>query len=106
MLKPRKESIRESAIEKYLTDEIKKVGGIAYKFTSPTRRNVPDRLCVLPKGLTVFVECKAPGKKPSPGQEREMKRFTDKHHLVFVVDCKESVDKLMEIIKLRLEVPK
>ena len=102
MLKPRKETVKESVIEIYLRNEIKKIGGEAYKFTSPARRAVPDRLCILPKGLCIFVECKAPGKVPTPAQEREMKKLTDKYHSVFVVDSKESVDTLIQIIKNRL----
>lgn len=102
MLKPRKATIKESAIEKYLRDEIKLIGGTAYKFTSPARRAVPDRICILPKGLVVFVECKAPGKKPTSAQEREMKRLTDKFHSVFIVDSYESVDMLIQVIENRL----
>ena len=40
--------ILEKDIEKYLRDEIKKVGGIAYKFVSPGNSGVPDRLVLLP----------------------------------------------------------
>jgi hypothetical protein len=35
---------RESAIEEYLVKRTKSRGEIAYKFTSPQRRSVPDRL--------------------------------------------------------------
>ncbi len=38
--------MRESELEKKLVSHIKKLGGIAYKFSSPNRRkSVPDRLC-------------------------------------------------------------
>lgn len=42
--KPKKFHERESAIEEYLVKRTKSRGGIAYKFTSPQRRSVPDRL--------------------------------------------------------------
>lgn len=42
--KPKKFQERESAIEGYLVKRTKSRGEIAYKFTSPQRRSVPDRL--------------------------------------------------------------
>ena len=47
---------RESIIEKHLVAEVKKAGGRAYKFVSPGRRSVPDRIVLLPGGRLVFVE--------------------------------------------------
>lgn len=67
--------LREIAIEQPLAKAVKKRGGIAYKLVSPGRRNVPDRLCIMPGGRIFFVECKAPGEKPRPGQYREMNRL-------------------------------
>lgn len=52
--------VREDVIERHLVNEVKKAGGIAYKFTSPGRRGVPDRIVLLPNGKIIFVECKAP----------------------------------------------
>lgn len=42
--KPKRLHERESAIEGYLVKRTKARGEIAYKFTSPQRRSVPDRL--------------------------------------------------------------
>ena len=85
----------EKDVEKYLKDEIEKLGGIAYKFVSPGRASVPDRLCILP-GLVVFVECKSEGEKPTPKQHRELTRLGKLLMNVFVVDRKAAVDELME----------
>jgi hypothetical protein len=49
--------------------------GIAYKFVSPGRRSVPDRIVLLPGGRIVFVECKSPGKAPRADQLREHERL-------------------------------
>ncbi|CDG21669.1 putative nuclease p44 [Xenorhabdus poinarii G6] len=81
-------NIRESVIENHLVKEIKKAGGIAYKFVSPGRRSVPDRICVLPGGRVVFVECKAPGEKPRPDQIREHERLRALGCEVVVLDNK------------------
>lgn len=80
--------IRESTIEKHLVAEVKKAGGIAYKFLSPGRRAVPDRLVLLPGGRAVFVECKAPGEKPRPEQLREHERLRARGFTVVVLDSK------------------
>lgn len=49
--------------------QIKKLGGAAYKFTSPAQRGVADRVVCLPDGSTWFVELKAPGGRLSPLQQ-------------------------------------
>ncbi|CDH31738.1 VRR-NUC domain-containing protein [Xenorhabdus bovienii] len=81
-------NIRESVIENHLVKEIKKAGGIAYKFVSPGRRSVPDRICILPGGRILFVECKAPGEKPRPDQIREHERLRALGFEVVVLDNK------------------
>lgn len=84
--------IREGQIEDYLCRRVKKLGGIAYKFTSPGRRSVPDRMCLLPRGRVVFVEVKAPGKKPTEKQAREIQKLRDMGHKVEVLDSHDAVD--------------
>ncbi|MGJ0578051.1 VRR-NUC domain-containing protein [Xenorhabdus bovienii] len=81
-------NIRESVIEDHLVKEIKKAGGIAYKFVSPGRRSVPDRICVLPGGRILFVECKAPGERPRPDQIREHERLRALGCEVVILDSK------------------
>ena len=60
--------MRESTIERHLTQRVKAAGGIAYKFTSPGRAGVADRIVCL-QGQTWFVELKAPGGRMSPLQK-------------------------------------
>lgn len=84
--------VRESIIEKHLVDEVKKIGGIAYKFVSPGRRSVPDRIVMLPGGRLVFVECKAPGKPPRADQLREHERLRALGFTVVVLDSKDLSD--------------
>ena len=54
--------MREKDIEKKLSLMVKKAGGIAVKFVSPSFDGMPDRLVLLPDGVIAFVELKAPGK--------------------------------------------
>lgn len=78
--------MRESAVETALVEAVKDRGGIAYKFTSPNRPNVPDRLVLLPGGRARFVECKAPGERPTPAQLREHQRLAALGFEVAVLD--------------------
>lgn len=50
--------MRESTIEARLVKEVKKRGGLCYKFVSPGSPGVPDRIIILPGGRTVYVELK------------------------------------------------
>lgn len=61
----------ERDIEKAFVAHVKKLGGVAEKFTSPQRRSVPDRLVTLPGGVIIFVELKATGKSATEAQLRD-----------------------------------
>ena len=80
----------EKVIEKKTCDYAKEKGFLVYKFTSPNRAAVPDRLFVHPSGNVFFIEFKAPGKKPTPAQEREHVRLKGHTMVVCVVDSIES----------------
>ncbi len=88
--------MRERDIEAYLRDQIKRLGGIAYKFVSPGNAGVPDRLVLLPAGRVAFVELKAPGKKPTALQELQQKRIAGLGFKVLVIDSKEQVDEFIK----------
>lgn len=66
----------EKTIEAALCKRVKELGGTCEKFTSPGRRSVPDRLITLPGGVIIFVELKAPGKKPTALQQSDHDRRT------------------------------
>lgn len=78
--------IRESLIEINLIKEVEKRGGITYKLPPLGRINKPDRLVMLPGGKIIFVECKAPGEKPRPGQIREHEKLKKIGFYVVVLD--------------------
>ncbi|MFV0528474.1 MAG: VRR-NUC domain-containing protein [Lachnospiraceae bacterium] len=48
----------EKDIEKYLTKEVKKMGGRSYKWVSPGNNGVPDRIVLFPGRQPIFVELK------------------------------------------------
>ena len=82
----------ERDIEKALVKRVKALGGIAYKFTSPANRSVPDRICLLPEGRLVFVECKRPGGKVTDNQLRVHEKIKALGHDVRIVDSIEQVN--------------
>lgn len=88
--------MKESVIEQRLRLRVRQLGGVAYKFTSPGRRGVPDRLVLLPRqknfpAEAVFVELKAPGKKPRGEQLREHERLRSLGFRVVVIDSLEAL---------------
>lgn len=84
----------EKTIEAYLVKQIKAIGGTCEKFTSPGRRAVPDRLLTLPGGQILFVELKAPGKKPTELQLRDHAKRRELGCEVLVIDSLEEIDAL------------
>lgn len=93
--------MREKEIETYLVNRVKAMGGRAYKFVSPGNNGVPDRIVILPDKL-FFVELKAPGEEPRPLQIGQINKLRDLGQLVFVCDSKQSVDDLIEMVKLNV----
>jgi len=87
---------RENVIEAYLRDQVKALGGRAYKFVSPGNAGVPDRLVLLPGGKVVFVELKATGRKPTSLQEAQQRKIRNLNFDVFTLDSKAEVDKFIE----------
>jgi hypothetical protein len=65
----------EKNIEEFLKDNIKKLGGLCYKFVSPGNSGVPDRIIFLPNGRLIFVELKTKKGEPSKLQKIQIKRL-------------------------------
>jgi len=61
----------EKEIEAKVCEFAKSKGVLVYKFTSPSRAAVPDRLFIGPGGRVWFCEFKRGGQKPTPSQSRE-----------------------------------
>lgn len=65
---------KENRVESLLYNGVKP-GGMSFKFISPGKAGVPDRLVCLPGGEVHFVELKADGGRPSKLQKRRISRF-------------------------------
>ncbi len=76
----------EKQIEQAVCTYAKSKGLLAYKFTSPARRSVPDRLFLAPNGVCFFIEFKQRGNTPTIAQAREILRIQNQGHRVYVCD--------------------
>ena len=85
----------EKDVERYLIEKIELVGGLCRKFISPGVRGVPDRICIMPGGRTLYVELKSEGDTPTSHQEREHQRMELRHHKVHIIDTKAKVEDLI-----------
>lgn len=103
--------LRERDIEAYLVKRVKELGGEVRKVRWVGHRGAPDRIVMLPSRdaegpdefgfpmtygpMTLWVELKAPGKKPEPHQLREHKRLRAMNQRVAVIDSIEGVERML-----------
>lgn len=66
----------EKEVEKYLVREIKKLGGVSFKFISPGNAGVPDRIVIIPTGKVLFVELKTDKGKLTKLQESQIRKIS------------------------------
>lgn len=81
----------EGEVKQYLRERVAKLGGEVRFVKWIGRAHAPDCL-VLFLGDPTLVETKAPGKRPRPGQVREIERLRKAGFLVLVLHSKELVD--------------
>ena len=93
----------EKQIEAKVCDYAKELGLGVYKFTSPARAAVPDRMFVRPDGVIFFIEFKRGGQKPTDAQEREHNRLRGHKVNVFVVDNVDSGKLVIDMMVAGLE---
>lgn len=85
----------EGIIEDYLIKQAENHDSVCYKFTSPGKRGVPDRI-VIGHGYTVFVECKSPTGTTRKQQDFRIKEMRDHGALVYVLKTKPAIDDFFE----------
>lgn len=91
----------EFKIESRFVNEVKKLGGKAYKFMSG-ETGVPDRIVVLPGGIIAFVELKKPKdgrlSKMQVWQHERLKKLGAK---VYVINSYEEINGFIAEMKGR-----
>lgn len=92
--------MQEKPIEQHLRDEIKKIGGAAYKLSAAVDAGMPDRLVCLPGGRVIFVETKRPkGGRLSPLQKYRHKALRLMGFDVRVINTTVAVTEFIEEVK-------
>ncbi len=88
--------ILEKQIERKFKQKVEALGALAWKFTSPGRAGVPDRIVILPGGRVVFAEMKAPGQKLRPLQVATVAMIKRLGCHAWVIDSYEKIDEFIE----------
>ena len=91
----------EKQIESKVCDYAKTKNVLVYKFTSPARAAVPDRLFIAPDGRMWFCEFKREGQKPTPAQEREHAKLRAQKVNVFVIDNVEDGKAMINLMVMK-----
>jgi len=68
--------MKEKIVENHFVWAVERIGGKTWKFTSPGRKGVADRIACLPDGSTWFVELKTKGGRLSALQKMFMSDMT------------------------------
>ena len=95
--------MRESKVENYLLDQCTNQGWPCWKFVSPGRVGVPDRVVLLPERKVAWVEVKGTGGVLSSAQRRLIVKMFEHGLPVSVVRCYEDVDEFITMWKERLK---
>lgn len=92
----------EKDIERWLGNQLKKLGCIYMKFVSPGNDGVPDRIVILPGGSVIFVELKSTQGKLMANQRVQISRLRKHGAIVFVLtgklDAKLFLDDIERVI--------
>ncbi len=87
----------ENHVERYLLDRCEAEGFLCYKFVSPGRNGMPDRV-VIGAGKVVFVETKAPGGQPRKLQLVVHEQMRARGADVRVISTRKQVDDFIKEI--------
>lgn len=88
----------EKVIERTLVELVKEKKGMCIKLLCDQLIGLPDRLCLFPSGVIVFVELKSTGQKPRPIQTFIHNKIRALGFRVEVIDTVEGAQKLVSEI--------
>lgn len=93
----------EKQVERYFCKKMEKLGCQTYKFVSPGCVGVPDRIVILPGGMTWFVELKRAGGEMSAVQWVMLKKMYKVTGNLKVISGKKEVDAFYDDISELVE---
>lgn len=88
----------EKVVERKLVELVKAKNGLCVKLLCDQLTGLPDRLCLFPGGVIIFVEVKTTGQKPRRIQTFIHNKLRALGFRVEVIDTIEAVIKLVDSI--------
>lgn len=88
----------EKLVERKLVELTKAKGGECIKLLSQQLIGLPDRMCLFPNGLVVFVELKTTGEKPRKIQLVRHRRLRALGFRVEVIDSVSGAENLINTL--------
>ena len=88
--------VSEKAIERYLVQLVKKLGGVCLKYSNPGAVGYPDRVALMPGGRCLWFELKSKGRHVTKVQAIRKGQLESIGHTVYVCDSKQSIDNVFE----------
>ena len=90
----------EKEIEAAVTDYARSTGYIPIRFTPRGDRGWPDHIYAGPHGLTVWIEFKAPGKKPTKIQVYRINQLLNMGHVAGWFDNEKTACEFLDAARL------
>lgn len=85
----------EKIIERKLVEKCKSCGAMCIKLLTYQFIGLPDRMCLFPNGVVVFVELKSTGEKPRKIQLNVHKKLRNLGFRVEVIDNMDQIEQLI-----------
>lgn len=103
MTQSKQKHTRERTIESYLVRKVEQAGGLCLKYYNPAQRGYPDRICIMRDSqgapLSVWVEVKAPGRRPAPLQRRRLAELRAQGQAACWISDESEVDELLGVFR-------
>jgi hypothetical protein len=93
--------MKEKIVENHFVWAVERIGGKTWKFTSPGRKGVADRIACLPDGSTWFVELKTKGGRLSALQKMFMSDMTLLNQNYMCLWTTEQIDEFVKTLPRR-----
>ena len=91
----------ESVLQAKLIRKLRAVGWLAYKWTSPGRRGIPDLIVFAPDGKAYAIEVKTATGRVSMFQDREIARLLQQNVYACVIRSEEQLGELIDADDVR-----
>ena len=87
--------MKESKLEKASVKRAVELGWVSYKWSSVSQRGVPDRIFLKENLKIIFVEFKAPGKKPTKLQAHILSLLSKFGFKAYCIDNMEDFERVI-----------